>query len=189
MELFWDASGLIRQKREGIKMKNKLTKIVAVLAVAGLMVAGPVAYAESNGDSPAGGKGYKRGEGKEFFKELNLTPEQKEKLKAQREAKKEANKALRDQLKTKMKALHDEISKPGSTRAGVDGLVGEVNALKGQMFAQKIDGVFSMKEALTPEQFAKMQEKHQGWMQKKHEGWGKGKQCDLKKDSPEAEKE
>ena len=59
-------------------MENKLTKIVAVLMVAGLMAAGPVAYAENEGNSPEGGKGYKHGEGKDFFKELNLTPEQRE---------------------------------------------------------------------------------------------------------------
>jgi Spy/CpxP family protein refolding chaperone len=150
-------------------MKNKLTKIMAVLTVAGLMVAGPVAYAEHEGNNSEGGKGYKHGEGKEFFKELNLTPEQKEKLKAQREAKKESNKAAREQLKAKMQALHEAISKPGTTRADVEGLVNEVNGIKGQMFSQKIDGLFAMREILTPEQFSKMQAKHQENMNKRHE--------------------
>ena len=143
---------------------------MAVLTVVGLMAAGPVAYAGTKGDNPEGGKGYKHGEGKEFMKELNLTSEQKEKLKAQREAKKEANKAVREELKTKMQALHETISKPGTTRADVNELVGEVSALKGQMFSQMIDDVFAMKQILTPEQFAKMQAEHKGWMQKKHEG-------------------
>jgi Spy/CpxP family protein refolding chaperone len=132
-----------------------------------------VAYANYDADSPEGGKGYKHGESKEFFKDLNLTPEQKEKLKAQREAKKEEHKALREQMKTKMQALHQEISKPETKRADVDGLVGEVNTLKGQMFSQMIDGVFSMKEVLTPEQFAKMQAKHQERMNRQDKGWGK----------------
>ena len=153
-------------------MKNKLTKMMAVLTVAGLMAVGPVAYAEYDGDNPEGGKGYKHGEEKDFMKELNLTPEQKEKLRAQREAKKESNKAAREELKTKMQALHEMIAKPGTTRADVNGLMGEVNALKGQMFAQRIDGVFAMKEILTPEQFAKMQAQREEWMKKKHEGWG-----------------
>jgi Spy/CpxP family protein refolding chaperone len=170
-------------------MENKLTKVMAVLAVVGLMAAGPVAYAGSEGENPEGGKGYKHGEGKEFFKELNLTPEQKEQLKAQREAKKENSKATREQLKMKMKALHEAIAKPGATRADVNALVGDVNDLKGQMFSQKIDGLFATKEVLTPEQFAKMQAKYQERMDKKHEGWSKGKQCDLKKDSPESETE
>jgi len=149
-------------------MENKLTKIMAVLMVMGLMAAGPVAYAESEGDNPEGGKGYKHGEGKDFFKDLNLTAEQKETLKAQREAKKESVKATHEQLKTKMQALQDEIAKPKSTRADVNGLVGEVAALKGQMFSQKIDGVFAMKEVLTPEQFAKLQAERKAGMGKFH---------------------
>ena len=154
-------------------MENKITKIVAVLAVLGLMAAGPVAYAEQENTGAGDVKGYKHGEGKEFFKDLNLTPEQKEKLKAQREARKESMKAVREQLKTKMQALHEAIAKPGTKQADVSGLIAEVNALKGQMFSQNIDGIFAMKEILTPEQFVKMQEKHKEWMQKKHEGFGK----------------
>ena len=154
-------------------MKNKLAKIVTVLTVVGLMAAGPVAYAVSEGDNPEGGKGYQNGEGKEFMKELNLTPAQSEKLKAQREAKKESSKAMREQLKTKMQALHAAIAKPGATRADVNGLVDEVTALKGQMFSQRIDGLFAMKGILTPEQFAKMEETHQERISKRHERWGK----------------
>jgi Spy/CpxP family protein refolding chaperone len=169
-------------------MTNKLTKIIAVLTVAGFVAAGPVAYAGSEGNAPEGGKGYRHGQGKEFFKELNLTPEQKETLKTQREAKKEEHKAAREQMKVKMRALHDAISKPETKRADVDGLVAEVNALKGQMFARQIDGVFAMKEVLTPEQFAKMQAKHQEGMNRKHEGWGKRHEGP-EEDRPEPENE
>lgn len=167
-------------------MENKLTKVITVLAVLGLMLTGPVAYAESKGDNSEGGAGWKHGEGKEFFKELNLTPEQKEKLKVQREAKKESNQALRDQLKTKMQALHEEIAKPGTTRAGVNELVSEVSALKGQMFSQKIDGIFAMREVLTPEQFSKMQEHRKEKMKGKSGSWGKH-QRGLEGDRPEPE--
>jgi len=171
-------------------MEKNLTKLMAVLMAVGLTVAGPVAYAEPQekgpeadpgihepgpgGEGPEGGPGFHhRGGPGEFFKDLNLTPEQKAKLKAQREGKKETMRALREQMKTKMQALHNEISKPGSKRADVDALLNEVNALKGQMFAQMIDGVFAMKEVLTPEQFAKMQAKHQARMNKKPEGRGR----------------
>lgn len=150
-----------------------MMKIVAILVVAGLAGAGPLAYAQNKGENPGEGKGYKHRGPDEFFKELNLTAEQKEKLKAQREAKKADFKALHEQMKTKMQALHEEISKPGTTRADVNGLVNEVNALKGQMFSQMTDGIFAMKEVLTPEQFAKMQAKHQERMNKKGKGWGK----------------
>ena len=150
------------------------------------MAVGPVAYAESEGDNPEGGKGYRHGEGKEFLKELNLTPEQTEKLKAQRESK-ESNKALREQLKTKMQTLHETIAKPGTTRADVNGLVVEVTALKGQMFAQRIDGIFAMKEVLTPAQFAKMQDHRKEKMKEgkgrwnQHQQGADGDQSDSKK--------
>jgi Spy/CpxP family protein refolding chaperone len=154
-------------------MKNALKKLIAVGVVA-LMAASPLAYAEPQGGGPGGdGPGYEGAEPKGFFKELNLTQEQKDKLKAQRESKREANKALREQLKTKMQALHQEIAKPGTKEADVAGLVAEVNSLKAQMFSQMIDGVFAMKEILTPEQFAKMQAKHQERMNKMKERWGK----------------
>ncbi|MFH1800104.1 MAG: hypothetical protein ABH891_04560 [Candidatus Omnitrophota bacterium] len=159
-------------------MKNKLAKIVAVFTVVGLMSAGPVAYAVSGEDDSKSHKSSHRGEGKEFMKELNLTPEQREKLLEQRNdpAKQGSYKAIHEQLKTKTQALYAAIAKPGATRADVSELIDEVNVLTGQMFSQKIDGIFAMKEILTPEQFAKMQEKHQVRMNKDHEGWGKKKQ-------------
>jgi len=161
-------------------MENKLTKMMAVFVVAGLMASGPMVYAQNKGDNTESGKSYKHGEGKEFFKELNLTPEQKEKLKTQREAKKENNKAMREQLKVKMQALHEAIGKPGAKPTDVSGLVAEVNALKGQMFSQSIEGVFAMKEVLTPEQFSKMQGQYKERMSKKHGKMGKEKQVSEK---------
>lgn len=170
-------------------MENKLAKMTAVLMVAGLMAAGPVAYAESPADNPGdgpgmeqpgagdegpgGGPGFQHRGPKAFMKDLNLTPEQQAKVKAQFEAKRESTKALREQMKAKMQALHEEISKSGTKRADVNGLISEINGLKGQMFSGMVDGVFAMKEILTPEQFAKMQAKHQERMTKQKGGWGK----------------
>ncbi len=170
-------------------MENKLTKLIAVLAVLGLMATGPLAYAGSEGEGQTSGKswGHGKGQSPDFFKELNLTAEQKEKLKAQREGKKDERKALREQMKTKMQALHEAISKPATKRADVNGLVGEVNAIKGQMFAQKIDGIFAMKEVLTPEQFAKMQAQHKARMDKMQDGKGRH-QGGSEGEEPEMEK-
>lgn len=155
-------------------MKNPMTKIVAILAVIGLMGVGPVAYAATGEGGQEGGKGSKHGKGKfeEMMKDLNLTQEQKDKLKAQREAQKESQKAAREQMKTKMEALHALIAKPGTTRADVNGLLSEVSALKDQMFTQRIDGIFAMKQILTPEQFTKMEAKRTEHMGKMRKHWG-----------------
>lgn len=157
-------------------MNKNLMKLSVLLAVFGLMTAMPLVYAEEGGPGPGPrGPGYQKGEAPGFFKELNLTEDQKAKLKAHREAQKEKNRALREQLKTKMQALHDEIGQPVTDKAKIDSQVAEINTLKGQLFAQHIDGVLGMKEILTPEQFAKMQEKRPKPMGKKG-GWMKHRQ-------------
>jgi Spy/CpxP family protein refolding chaperone len=138
-------------------MENKLAKIVALLTVAGLMAMGPMVYAENEGNASAGAKNSNRGEGKGLFKGIELTAQQKEMLKAQRDSKNKKNSEMRAQLEAKTKELEAKVAMPGTKRADVDILVREVNAINGQMFSERIDGVFSMKEVLTPEQFAKMQ--------------------------------
>ena len=167
-------------------MKNQMTKIAAILAVIGLMGVGPVAYATTEEGSQEGGKGFNHGKGKleEMAKDLKLTPEQKEKLKVQREANMQKHKVMREQMKTKMEALHALIAKPGTTRADVNGLLSEVAALKDQMFAQRVDDIFAMKQILTPEQFTKMEAKRKEHMGKMHKHWG-GKESKDSKDSQE----
>ncbi|MBU9888757.1 MAG: Spy/CpxP family protein refolding chaperone [Candidatus Omnitrophica bacterium] len=139
-------------------MKNGTwMKMVAIVGICGMALSGPVAYAgwgEGTGDrSP---KFKKHGD---FFKDLDLTPEQKAKVEAQREAQEGLSKPLREQIRTKMQGLHGELSKPASDKAVVNGLVGDINNLKGQLFAQRIDGVLELKQVLTPEQFGKVQAK------------------------------
>lgn len=170
---------------------EKTMKSVMVLAVLLLTAAWPALCAETQeggsgqetaveqqgtgAEGQEGGKGYRQHGFKDMFKDLDLTAEQKEQLKAKREAGKESNQAVREQMKTKMQALHELIAKPETKRADVDGLLGEISALKAQMFVQKIDGLFAMKEILTPEQFAKMEAKRKERMEKKGKqcGWGR----------------
>jgi len=158
-------------------MKTKLSVKMTVLgAVVGLLVAGPTAYAFHGGENSEGfreARFKKRGGPERMYKELGLSQEQKDKLKARREADKEQDKALREQLRTKMKTLHDEIAKPETDRAAVDQEVAEINEIKGQLFSRRIDGLFRMKEVLTPEQFTKLQCKHDGKMAKKQGRWQK----------------
>ena len=166
-------------------MNRKMTKMIVVVTVFGLALSAPAAYAQGWGGDKQCAPG-KNKKSEKFFKDLNLTAEQKAKLDAQREAKWETRKAEREQLKTKMQALHAEIAKPGTTRADVQGLVDEISAMKGQMFAQRIDGVFAMKEVLTPEQFAKIEATRKGPMPMEKM---KGKRGDRKGPPPEPDQE
>ena len=163
----------LRQKRKGVKMENKLVKIAAVLTVVGLMAAGPVAYAVSEGDNPESGKGSQIGESKGSTEGLDLTPEQKEKLKAlQDPTLQEPNKVITEQMKIKMQALYKAAAEPGAMRADVSDLIEELSALYAKMLSYKMDRLFSMKEILTPEQFEKMQEQDKGSMDQKPGGFG-----------------
>ncbi len=152
--------------------KKTFVKMIVVLGIAGLAVAGPAAYAIAN--EGAGAEHKRFGEHKDLFKDLNLTPEQKAKVEAQREAQKGLRQPVQEQLKAKMQALHEALSKPAVDRAVLKGLIAEINALKGQLFSQRIDGVLALKETLTPEQFAKVQAKFAEQHQK-HGGWKKDK--------------
>jgi len=153
-------------------MNGKMAKMIVAVTVFGLALSAPAVYAQGWGGDKQCAPG-KNKKSEKFFKDLNLTAEQKSKLDAQREAKREARKAEGEQLRAKIKTLHEEIAKPGTTRADVQGLVNEISAAKGQMFAERIDGVFAMKEVLTPEQFAKMQELRGEKMKSKRGNWGK----------------
>lgn len=151
-------------------MGKRLGGRIVIWLVCGLIASASAVYAQpqvqEKGTKKAAGYWHERQGGKEGpFKELNLTAEQKEKLKGHKEAQKESSRALREQIKAKMQALHAEIGKPTVDRAQINALVAEINNLKGQLFAQHTEGILAMKEILTPEQFAKMQkgfEKHHG---------------------------
>jgi Spy/CpxP family protein refolding chaperone len=171
---------------EGVKMENKLAKIVAVLTMVGLMSAGPVAYAASDSQSGMGSnqvpaQGLKewqnltpeqraaaqaqQGQQGGPIGGLNLTPEQSEAMRA--ESGTAMNPMVMEQLKAKTLALNQTITKPGATRADVNGLIVEINKIQTQMLSQMVDHLFAIKKILTPEQFAKFQEmntKNQGQM-------------------------
>jgi len=156
-------------------MKNGWsTKFAVLLTAVSLLAAGPVAFAgsyEENG--PGGRRGRKQCGQEQMYKDLGLSQEQQDKLKARREGGREQRKAQHEQIKTKMRALHEEIGKPETTRVSVEPRVAEINALKAQMFSQRIDDTFALKEVLTPEQFAKFREHHKKMMKRERQGWQK----------------
>lgn len=164
-------------------MENKLAKIVAVLTMVGLMSAGPVVYAASEGDNPQGGQdsnqmraqGLKewknmtpaqraaaqaqyspQGQGQGIMAGLNLTPEQSEAMMA--ENKTAMNPMMMEQMKAKSLALNQAIAKPGATREGVNGLIVEISKIQTQTLSQMVDHLFAIKKILTPEQLEKFME-------------------------------
>lgn len=92
-------------------------------------------------------------------KALGLSPEQKEKLKTNRTAQETKIKALREAGKEKKQALAEALKNPATTRADITPIVSDLKAIQNQITDNRIDGIFAVKEILTPEQFKTFQER------------------------------
>lgn len=153
-------------------MKRILVSIMAAFLVCAIAVSGAYAMGSCRG----WGKGDMQKKWQCMVKELNLTPEQREKIEANRKDQGEKAKALHEALKEKRDALKKELNRAGATRASAAALVAEVKALEAKAVDQKVEGIFAVKEILTPEQFEKFSRK----MEKKmghHKGFGGCKCC------------
>lgn len=137
---------------------------LVLIGAAVVMLAVSAGYAQPQGQDKE-----RRGGGKDgIFKELNLTPEQTKKLADNRKAHRDETEKLRAAMKEKQGKLQEALKNPAVTRAAVEPLANDIKSLEAQLVDQRINGIFAVKEILTPEQFAKFQE-----MTQKHKGDGK----------------
>ncbi len=111
-------------------------------------------------------QGKKWGAGKDKFdsviKELNLTPEQQQKIADQRTQEKEQAQAIQQKLAATRSRLHQELEQASPDKAKVYSLLGEMKELTGKRMEQRVERIFSLKEILTPEQFKTLQQKTGG---------------------------
>lgn len=94
-----------------------------------------------------------------IFKELELTAEQKDKLKQNRKAQQEKMKELQTQLIKKHAELRDKLNNPDVSRASVEPIATELKNLRARIIDCRLDGIFAVKEILTPEQYVRFQKK------------------------------
>ena len=94
-------------------------------------------------------------------KELGLSKEQSEKLRAHRKAQRETGMALMQEMKAKREALRAELDKPTLDTSKVKALNEELKALHNKMADHRLTAVLELREILTPEQFKKFQAKAQ----------------------------
>jgi len=92
------------------------------------------------------------------FQELNLTPEQQKKLAENRKAQREEMTRLLSVIKEKQAKLQEELKSPAVSRAKVESLANEIKALQAQLIDHRVNGIFTVKEILTPQQFAQFQQ-------------------------------
>ena len=153
----------------------KKIKVISIgLAVVLLTVS--VAFAKDEVKSHQRGGG-----GKErVIKELNLTEVQQKQLEANRKAQSQERGKLRAAIGEKQKQLQEALKNPAVTKAAVEPLANEIKSLQAQLIDMRINGIFAVKEILTPEQFAKFQQmtgdhqekrkgRFQDWRDKKKE--------------------
>ncbi|MBK7207976.1 MAG: periplasmic heavy metal sensor [Elusimicrobia bacterium] len=156
---------------------NTLNKRAGMLLTGLFLLAGAGLFAEPMGDDgpgfgsgPRGDEGKTEGRFEEMNKELGLTKEQAEKLRAHRRSQRETNQALWKQMEEKREALRAELEKPKVDSGKAKSINEELKALHNKMAEQRLAGVLQVREILTAEQFKKLRE-----IGEKRRGGGEGR--------------
>jgi Spy/CpxP family protein refolding chaperone len=119
-----------------------------------------------------------------IYKELNLTPEQQQKLEANRKAQREKITQLRTTMMEKKEQLQQALKDPKVVEAKVAPLVSELKSLQARLIDLRVSGILAVKEILSPEQFAKF---NQFIEKRKEDGKGRFQQRQKNRKSPEHE--
>lgn len=131
---------------------KKMRLVGIVLAVfllaTGILSAQPPEEEKGPYDGPKG----------RIVEELNLTPEQESRLEENRKAKRQEMKRLHEAVKERHAKLQEALKNPSVTKEGVQPLANEMKSLQAQLIDSRINGIFAVKEILTPEQFASFQQ-------------------------------
>lgn len=101
-----------------------------------------------------------------IYKELNLTPEQQQKLEENRKTHRGKTSQLRTTMMEKEKQLQQALKDPDVSNVKVEPLVNEIKSLQAQLIDQRVSGIFAVKEILTSEQISKLNQ----LMEKRKEG-------------------
>lgn len=110
--------------------------------------------------------------GKHFFKDLNLTSEQKEQVKAQRQSQKEQMKALKEEMKA-IKSRHKSLLENYSEETA-NAFADDMAAATRKMVLQRLAGHKAVYDILDDEQKAKYVEHTEKMMEKGMRGKGHG---------------
>ena len=139
-------------RREGYKM-NKMRTILIGVAIVSLVAVNTV-YAWGRDGSKNDGKEDKAG----IFKELNLTEEQQKMMKQNRTEQRQETEELFKSIKEERAKLQQALQDPSVTKDKVELIVAKIKSLEGEMVDNRVNGIFKVKEILTPEQYAKFNE-------------------------------
>jgi periplasmic protein CpxP/Spy len=126
------------------------SKVLSLTLLAGTLFISPLAVSAQPSDS-AKAKHMER-----MFADLNLTQDQKAKLKALHEQLKGSHKQIFDQMKSLRVKTKAELIKPQPSRQILDGYASQFGDLQKQLAQKRTGHMLQVKAILTPEQFAKL---------------------------------
>jgi Spy/CpxP family protein refolding chaperone len=152
---------------------------IAVLFVAGSLLAAPMAHANEWGGAGKEGKGKEWKEKREkkmqeVYGQLNLTEEQKTQLKANKEKSRDAGKALFEQMKSSHEALNQELMQPELNMDKVTQIHSQLKALQTQMADNRLNSILEVRKILSHDQFVKFLSMMKERKHDKQEGQGSG---------------
>jgi len=117
-------------------------------------------------------KGHKEKVMVDIMDKLDLTETQKQELEKQREEQEQATEKAVIKLEARMASLREVLEEDKVDRGKVNELVAQINEIKGEMFRRRIDSILAMKEILTPEQYASLQDQMDKKRKSFREKWG-----------------
>jgi len=123
-----------------------------------LILAGIPAYVNSfpaeEGPVPPEERGFFMGKMiMEVLRKIDLTEDQKEKIKNIHQEEKERIKGLRKEMWENMKKLKDELSIYNSDEKRVNEIIKDINKIGAELFESRINTFIKMKKILSPAQF------------------------------------
>ena len=157
-------------------LKNNKMKIFMAAIILAIVVALPIAFAQSEGKSGKrpfagqfdGHRGFGRGEGL-FFRGLDLTEAQKTQLKQIRESHSASIKSIREQIHTTMKDIHQANQGTTFDEALVSQKLAQVAPLQAKLMGEEFKIRQEMLAVLTAEQKAKMEQMREQFKSKRAE--------------------
>ncbi|MBF0478960.1 MAG: Spy/CpxP family protein refolding chaperone [Candidatus Omnitrophica bacterium] len=144
-----------------------MKKDFSILIMVAILASGvPLIYAETTSSSPSSTttttttseKTFKHkmdGKMEDFYKDLNLTEDQKKALDANKAQHREKSKLTNQAIKDKMDLMQVELEKDQLNMEKIGQIKSEIKVLQSEQLDSRMDSVLEVRKILTPEQFKK----------------------------------
>jgi periplasmic protein CpxP/Spy len=124
---------------------------------------GPTASDSAQQGHRGKGRGHGKGQGRGLMKDLNLSAEQRQKIKEIRESSRSKNQSLKESMKTQREALKSALKDSNSSNAQLKSLFEAIQGTRKTLAASRFESMLAVREILTPEQRALMAEKREAF--------------------------